>query len=130
MFKKIFLFSSILLLSICLIYAQTNKKQVENKETIYIDLFEVEPENQQKVADILVQLTDQLIKKQPGYVSATIYQSTDGKKVINIGKWKSEDEFRAILKNKEIYSTIMKAVALSKNFTPAGFKTAYDNKAE
>lgn len=93
-----------------------------------IDVFEVEPENQQKVTDILVELTETLIKKQPGYFSATIYQDVEGKKVFNIGKWESQEAFQAILKNQEIMDLIMKAGALSKNFTPLAVKLVYDNK--
>src|SRR6218665_968685 len=103
----------IMLLSYTLASGQSINK-TNTSEVTLIDVFDVQPENQQKVADIIIQLTEQYIKKQPGYISATIYLDVDGKKVFNIGKWKTQEEFQAILKSTEIMASIQKAIALSK----------------
>jgi len=46
-----------------------------------INVFTVAPENQQRLVDLLVQATETVMSKQPGYVAANIHRSLDGTKV-------------------------------------------------
>ena len=130
MSKKIFFLSCVIILCATSVSAQPDSSNLTKGGVTLIDVFQVSPETQQKVADILIQLSDQLIKNQPGYVSATIYQSTDGMKVINIGKWKTEDDFQAMLKNSEITGLIRQAAGLAESFEPSMIVEVYDDRKE
>ncbi len=55
----------------------------ENKVVTLINVFTVEPDNQQKLVDMLVEATEKTMKKLPGFVSATIHKSADGVRVAN-----------------------------------------------
>ncbi|GDY31747.1 antibiotic biosynthesis monooxygenase family protein [Gandjariella thermophila] len=60
-----------------------------------INVFTVDPENQQRMYDILCEATD-IIKEFPGYLSANLHLSLDGTKVINYVQWRSEADFKAM----------------------------------
>jgi hypothetical protein len=50
----------------------------DNKVATLINVFTVEPGNQQKVVDMLVETTEKAMKHIPGFVSASIHKSLDG----------------------------------------------------
>lgn len=66
-----------------------------------INVFVVEPENQQLLVDLLVEATEDAMCRQPGFICANIHKSLDGKRVTNYAQWRSLDDFRAIFKNPE-----------------------------
>jgi hypothetical protein len=57
----------------------------DNKVATLINVFTVEPGNQQKVVDMLVETTEKAMKHIPGFVSASIHKSLDGVRVVNYG---------------------------------------------
>ncbi|MEO6052214.1 MAG: antibiotic biosynthesis monooxygenase family protein [Pyrinomonadaceae bacterium] len=73
-----------------------------SKEVVtLINVFTVEPENQQKLVDMLIQATEKSMSKVPGFVSANIHKSMDGKRVANYAQWRSADDFKSMMKNPE-----------------------------
>ena len=64
-----------------------------------INVFVVEPENQQLLVDMLIEATEEAMCKQPGFISANIHKSLDGTHVTNYAQWRSVEDFRAIFKN-------------------------------
>jgi heme-degrading monooxygenase HmoA len=73
----------------------------DNKVVTLINVFTVEPENQQRLADMLVEATEKTMKNLSGFVSATIHKSADGVRVANYAQWRSRQDFEAMLKNSE-----------------------------
>ena len=72
-----------------------------NNFVTLINVFTVEPENQQQLIDLLVEATEQIIKNVPGFVSANIHKSDDGVRVANYAQWRSHEDYAAMLKNPE-----------------------------
>jgi quinol monooxygenase YgiN len=64
-----------------------------------INVFAIEPSRQQKLVDMLIEYTEQIMNKQEGFISANIHKSLDGTKVINYAQWKSQEAFEKMLKN-------------------------------
>jgi quinol monooxygenase YgiN len=64
-----------------------------------INVFTIEPSRQQKLVDMLIEYTEQIMNKQEGFISANIHKSLDGTKVINYAQWKSQEAFEKMLKN-------------------------------
>lgn len=64
-----------------------------------VNVFTVKPENQQQLVDVLVDATEQTMKHLPGFISATIHKSHDGKKVVNYAQWRSQQDFDAMRQN-------------------------------
>lgn len=73
----------------------------ENELVTLINVFTVEPENQQKLADLLVEATEKTMKNVPGFISANIHKSDDGVRVTNYAQWRSHEDYAAMLKNPE-----------------------------
>jgi hypothetical protein len=46
-----------------------------------INVFTVEPSNQQKLVDILARATDTSVRDVPGFISAALHRSVDGTRV-------------------------------------------------
>ncbi len=70
-----------------------------NDITTLINIFTVEPHNQQRLVDMLIETTEQIMNNQEGFISANIHKSLDGRKVINYAQWKSKEAFEKMLKN-------------------------------
>jgi len=66
-----------------------------------INVFTVVPERQQTLVDTLVTVTEQVIRKLPGFVSANIHKSIDGTRVTNYAQWESAAALQAMLQNPE-----------------------------
>jgi heme-degrading monooxygenase HmoA len=73
----------------------------DNKVATLINVFTVEPGNQQKVVDLLVDTTEKLMKHIPGFVSASIHKSLDGVRVVNYAQWRSKEDFEAMRNSPE-----------------------------
>jgi quinol monooxygenase YgiN len=79
-----------------------------------INVFTVSREDQQKLADLLVEATEKTMKRQPGFVSASIHRSLDGTKVVNYAQWRSQADFEAMQKNPEARPHMEAAAALAR----------------
>ena len=64
-----------------------------------INVFTVEPANQQRLIEILTEATEQVTRMLPGFVSANIHRSVDGTRVTNYAQWRSQADLEAIYTN-------------------------------
>lgn len=62
-----------------------------------INVFTVEPANQDRLLQLWQRATDEVMCHMPGFVSANLHRSLDGTKVVNYAQWESQDAFRAML---------------------------------
>jgi quinol monooxygenase YgiN len=88
-----------------------------SKVLTLINVFTVEPEKQQQLVAVLVEATDKAMKHLPGFVSANIHRSLDGKKVVNYAQWESMAAFEAMQKNPAAMPHMRAAAALA-SFEP------------
>ena len=73
----------------------------DNQVVTLINVFTVEPENQQRLVDMLVEAPEKTMKHVPGFVSASIHKSLDGVRVANYAQWRTREDFEAMLKSPE-----------------------------
>jgi len=85
----------------------------DNDVVTLINVFTVEPEQQQRLVDLLVTATETVIGKQPGFVSANIHKSLDGTRVANYAQWRSREDFEAMLANPEAAAHIREATRIA-----------------
>ena len=78
-----------------------------------INVFTVEPEKQQKLVTLLIAATERTMKHIPGFMSANIHRSLDGKKVVNYAQWESMAAFEAMRKNPKAIPHKQAAAALA-----------------
>ena len=48
---------------------------------VFINVFHVDPANQQRLVDILTKVTGEIVSKAKSFVSSTLHRRTDGSKV-------------------------------------------------
>lgn len=62
-----------------------------------INVFTVAPERQGELVELLEQATEEVMRHQPGFVSANVHASVDGERVVNYAQWRSREDFEAML---------------------------------
>ena len=78
-----------------------------------INVFTVRPEDQQRLVDLLIEATEQTMKRLPGFVSANIHKSLDGTKVVNYAQWRTKGDFEAMRQNPEARPHMEAAAAIA-----------------
>jgi heme-degrading monooxygenase HmoA len=66
-----------------------------------INVFTVEPADLNRLVDLLVEATDQLMRHLPGFISANIHRGLDGRHVANYAQWESREAFERMLGDPE-----------------------------
>ncbi len=86
----------------------------DNKVVTLVNVFTVEPENQQKLVDLLAEATEKTIKNASGFVSVNIHKSLDGVRVVNYAQWKSREDIEAMSKNPEAQAHMKPIMEIAK----------------
>ena len=94
-----------------------------------INTFTVEPENQQRLVDVLVQAIRTTIDKLPGFVSANIHESLDGTRVVNYAQWESSEALEAVFENPEARSHMAEAGKIADNSEPYLYEVSFVGRA-
>jgi quinol monooxygenase YgiN len=61
-----------------------------------INVFTLEPANQHRLVELLAEATESSVGQAPGFVSASLHRSIDGKKVTMYAQWRSIDDYQAM----------------------------------
>lgn len=86
--------------------------------TTLINVFTVQPENAGRLAELLDQATENVIRYRPGFRSANIHVSTDHTRVVNYAQWDSEEAYAAMLSDAQARTHMEQAGALALGFEP------------
>jgi len=68
----------------------------ENDNVTLINVFTVDPSNQQRLIDLLTRATDGFVSRAPGFLSSVLHRSTDGTKVAMYARWRSAEDYQAM----------------------------------
>lgn len=61
-----------------------------------INVFTVDPAQQDELVDLLVRATEASVRHAPGFVSARLHRSLDGTKVAMYAQWQSREAYQAM----------------------------------
>jgi quinol monooxygenase YgiN len=86
----------------------------DNKVLTLINVFTVQPENQQRLLDLLVTATEEKMCKMPGFISASFHKSADGVRVVNYAQWQSREHWEVIFKDPEALKHVEESQRLAK----------------
>jgi quinol monooxygenase YgiN len=89
-----------------------------------INVFTIDPENHQKLVEVLKEGTESLMSKMTGYISASFHISKDGRRVINYSQWRSVEDIEAMRQNPDIGPYMQRVAALAK-FEAIACEVAY-----
>ena len=86
-----------------------------------INVFTVEPANQQRLVDLLTEATEASVRRAAGFVSATLHRSTDGTKVTMYSQWRSIDDYQAMRQDPAPLPLFQEALTIAK-FEPGVYE--------
>jgi quinol monooxygenase YgiN len=81
--------------------------------TTLINVFVVDPDQQEPLIQVLKEGTETLFRQQPGYIAASFHKSQDGRRVINYGQWRSPKDIEAFRGKPEIGDYFKRVRALA-----------------
>ena len=64
-----------------------------------INVFTVTPQKQQELVELLTKATEESVRHAPGFLSARLHRSLDGKKVTMYAQWRSDEDYQAMRKD-------------------------------
>ena len=69
------------------------------KHVTIINVFKVEPANQQRLIDLLTKVADSSARTAQGFVSGGLHRSLDGTKVAMYAQWRTMEDYDAMRKD-------------------------------
>jgi quinol monooxygenase YgiN len=88
-----------------------------------VNVFTVDPDRQDELVALLERATDQVMRHQPGFVSANIHRALDGTKVANYAQWESVEAMTAMLSDATARVHMGEALAMAEA-APALYEVA------
>ncbi len=79
----------------------TTKIEANNGVITQINIFTVDPSDQQQLVNYLVQFHERVVRHQPGYVASIIHKSLDGRYIANYSQWSNLEAIQAAHSNPE-----------------------------
>ena len=86
-----------------------------------INVFTVEPVNQQRLVDLLTRATDGSVNRAPGFISSTLHRSIDGTKVTMYAQWRSAEDYQAMRQDPGPQPFLEEALTIAK-FEPGMYE--------
>jgi quinol monooxygenase YgiN len=86
-----------------------------------INVFTVDPANQQRLLDLLTRATDSFVSRAPGFISSTLHRSVDGTKVAMYAQWRSAKDYQDMRQNPGPLPFLEEALTIAK-FEPGMYE--------
>jgi quinol monooxygenase YgiN len=89
-----------------------------------INTFYVKPEKADELVQLLTKATDEVMRHQPGFISANLHISLDKTRVVNYAQWRSKEDFERMLQNPDAKPHMKQAAELAESFEPVLYTVA------
>src|ERR1700680_3373921 len=86
-----------------------------------INVFTVEPANQQQLLELLARATETSVRHAPGFISSSLHRSLDGTKVTMYAQWRSVADYQAMRQDPAPLPFLQEALALA-TFEPGMYE--------
>ena len=86
-----------------------------------INVFTVEPANQQRLIEVLARATETSVRDAPGFISASLHRGLDGTKVTMYAQWRSVEDYQAMREDPVALPYLQQAIAIAK-FDPGMYE--------
>ena len=93
----------------------------QNNYLTLINIFTVEPSNQQQLVELLTKASQDSVIKIPGFISAALHKSIDGTKVAMYAQWRSLDDYQKMRNNPQASPYLQQALTIAK-FEPGMYE--------
>jgi len=88
--------------------------RVSDGLTTLVNIFTVEPENHQKLVELLKGSTETMISKTPGWISTNFLSTKDSRRVIVYSQWRSVKDIETMRQNPEMGPYLQRIAAIAK----------------
>ena len=86
-----------------------------------INVFTVEPANQERLLDLLARATETSVRHAPGFISASLHRGLDGTKVTMYAQWRSVEDYEVMRRNPAPLPYLQRTLAIAK-FDPGMYE--------
>ena len=93
----------------------------QNNYLTLINIFTVEPSNQQQLVELLTKASQDSVIKIPGFISAALHKSIDGTKVVMYAQWRSIEDYQKMRNNPQASPYLQQALTIAK-FEPGMYE--------
>ncbi len=90
-----------------------------------INTFTLDPTNQQRVIDLLIDITERFTRNLPGFVSATVHRGEDDRYVANYVQWSSKEHFQTMFQQPEMQAHMAELKRYVKEVLPIAYRIEY-----
>jgi len=99
------------------------------KLVTFINVFTVEPANQQRIVELLREVTRDFVRHAPGFVSSSLHRGLDGTKVTMYAQWRSMADYEAMRKDSRPLPYFEQALSIAK-FEPGSYEVVEEFASE
>lgn len=92
-----------------------------NNVLTFINVFTVEPENQERLIDLLTSATDVSVRYAPGFISCSLHRGTEGTKVTMYAQWRSAEDYQAMRNDPKPLPYLQEAMKIA-TFEPGSYE--------
>ena len=78
-----------------------------------VNVFTVEPDNQQKLIQLLKEGTEAFFRKQPGFISSSVHTGKEGGRAVNYSQWRSAGDIDNFRKDPKFAPYIQRLTAIA-----------------
>ena len=89
--------------------------RADRNVTTLVNIFSVEPENEQALVVALKEGIEGFFGKMPGCISSSILTAKNGRQVISYSQWRSAGDIDAFRQNPNFGTYVQRIMALAKN---------------
>ena len=93
----------------------------ENHYLTLINVFTVDPVNQQKLVELLTRATADSVRKITGFISSSLHRSLDGTKVTMYAQWQSMEDYQNMRNNTQASPYLDEALKIA-TFVPGMYE--------
>jgi quinol monooxygenase YgiN len=94
-----------------------------SKPVTLINVFTVDPTNQQRLIELLTRATETSVRHAPGFISANLHRSIDGTKVTMVAQWRSAEDYQAMRNDPAPLPFLQEALTIA-TFDPGMYEVA------
>jgi heme-degrading monooxygenase HmoA len=92
---------------------------IDGESVTLINTYVVRPENQDELLDLLDEATRRTLRNRPGFISASLHRSFDGKRVVSYSQWRSREDVETMQRDPACREQMAQAAGLAERFEPA-----------
>lgn len=93
----------------------------KNNYFTLINVFTVDPSDQQRLVELLTRATDETVSKVAGFIASALHKSTDGTRVTMYAQWESKEHYQQMRSNPQGSSALDEALKIA-SFDPGMYE--------